>query len=296
LRVAYHPWPGYAPLRLAESLGWWNGTPFLQGVHTHSASASRAALQSGQAEVAALTLDETLRACAQGLPLQVVALFNLSYGADVVLARPGLPVNHWRGARLGLEAGSVGELMASSWLQHAGLEPDAIERVHLPIDQQEAAWQRGDIDLLVTCEPVATRLQRAGAQRLYDSSALPPDRPIIDVLAAHRKALLPHTAALRTLVAHVFDAQRHLHYLPEDSSYRLAPWLQLPRTDVLSAFAGLRLLSLSDNRDWLLGSPAPLQRAAAGLAVFLHAHDLLPSATLPDEFIVANYLSAALLP
>lgn len=290
LTIAYHPWPGYAPLKLADSLGWWDDGR-LRSLPTGSASASRQALASGHAQAAALTLDEVLMALADGLPLRVIGLFSLSHGADVVLARPGDTARpRWAGARLGYEAAAVGELMLASWLEFVDMKADALQLMHLPYDQHERAWLAGEVDLLVTFEPVASRLQAAGAVRLFDSSQLPEERPIADVLAVLLPHIGPQRQMLRRLLGDVLAAQRHLLGLPVDSSYRLAPWLDVPRPQVMQLFSGLRLTGWVDNRHWLLGEPAPLQRAARELAAFLQRAGLRAPERVPDAIIVADFL------
>ncbi|MDM7457718.1 MAG: ABC transporter substrate-binding protein [Tepidimonas sp.] len=289
LTVAFHPWPGYAPLHLADHLGWWEDGP-LAARRTASASASRMALAEGHAQAAALTLDETLQSIANGTPLRIVAVFNQSLGADVVLARPGFETpSRWRGARLGLESGAVGQLMADSWLQHHGLPSSHVQAVHLTYDEHTRAWQRGDVDLLVTCEPVASHLRGLGAIRVFDSSQLPAQRPILDVLAVHRDALRQHAGAVRTLVGHIFLAQRHLHAQSLDAAYRLAPWLDLPRSRVWTAFSGLRLTDWVENRRWLIGDPPPMLIAAQSLCEVLQKIPL-PATPLPAKLIARQFL------
>ncbi len=290
LTIAWHPWPGYAPLQLAHSLGWWDGQP-LQRLATGSASESLAQLRAGRAQAAALTLDEVLGAHANGLPLRVVAVFNVSEGADVVLTRPerSTPAQ-WRGARLGHEDGAVGELMTGAWLAAVGLQRDEVQMVLAPFDQHEALWARGEVDVLVTFEPVATRLQQRGAVRIFDSSLLPADTAIVDVLAVHPDSLPSQASAGRALLRQCFAAQRHLHVLPVDSAYRLAPWLDLPRETLWTSFRGLRLTDWTDNRAWLLGPPPRLTAVAASLTRAMHADGLLPRAETPQNVIATDWL------
>ncbi|MFN3828964.1 MAG: ABC transporter substrate-binding protein [Tepidimonas ignava] len=290
LTVACHPWPGYAPIRLAHSLGWWDDGA-VRPLATGSSSESRQALQAGRAQAAALTLDEVLTASAEGLALHVVGLFNLSHGADVVLARPGYTAaSRWPGARVGYEAGAVGTLMAQSWLEQAGLRWRDVVAVTVPFDLHETAWRNGAVDLLVTFEPLATRLRRLGGTLVYDSSQLPPERPIVDVLAVRDDALYGHRSALRRLLADVLAAQQHLLNLPVDSAYRLAPWLGLSRDEVPTAFAGLRLTRWEDQRAWLVGTPPKLLVAARALARFLHGAGLRAHGHVPDDLVDARLL------
>ncbi len=290
LTVAWHPWPGYAPLQLAHSLGWWADQP-LRRLATGSASENLALLRDGRAQAAALTLDEVLGAHATGLALRVVGVLDVSEGADVVLSRPERSTpGQWRGVRLGHEAGAVGELMASAWLAAVGLRHDEVRMIYATVDQHEAIWMRGDVDVLVTFEPVATRLQQRGAVRIFDSRMLARDTAIVDVLAAHPRALRAHAAAGRTLLRQCFAAQRHLHALPVDSAYRLAPWLDLPRETLWTAFRGLRLADWADNRDWLVGPPPRLPDVASALTRVMHANGLLPAAEVPQGLMATDWL------
>lgn len=279
LTVAYHPWPGYAPLELARSLGWWP-EELIAVRPTTSATVSAELLRTGEVHAAALTLDEALRLHAQ-LPLTAVALFNHSQGADVVLGRePWRPDFAERRWRVGVETGAVGELMLSAWLAAAGLPRDAVTVVSVTPDGHETAWWSGEIDALVTYEPVAHHLEGYGAHRWFDSSMLPASTPILDLLVVRSDAVRPR-AALTALVAALFAAQRHWRELPVDAAYRLAPWLQVPRGEVAATLRGLVLTDWRANRAWLIGDPPPLARAAEALTAWLVAHGLLerPPAT-----------------
>lgn len=287
LTVAYYPWGGYAPLQLVHSLGWLGPTHF-QALDTGSATGSVAALRNGQAQAAALTLDELLQARAQGLPLQLVALLDLSVGADVVLGRPELQnLIDLKGRRLGLETGAVGQLMAVHALRSVGLSAADVQLVPLPYDQHLAAWQAGQVDALVTFEPAASRLLRLGARRLFDSRQLPNDLLIADVLAVHRDALPQQSLHLSELLRALFRAQHHFHSMTLDAQYRLAPWLGLPPDQVLTAFKGVRLTKWAENRQQLFGQPAPLAQAADRLNRFMASQGLLPRPA-PLEGLIAN--------
>lgn len=274
LGLAYHPWPGYAPLELARNMGWWQDR--VRAVPTVSASQSVEALRSGQAQAAALTLDEALLAHAGGLPLAVVAVFNVSAGADVVLGHDAITRGGLRpGLRVGHEAGMVGELMAASWLETLGMKRDQIVPVHLTANRHEAAWRLREVDVLVTYEPMATRLVAQGARRLFDSRALPPERPIADVLVVRQDRLAAHAQALNTLMPLLFEGQRHIRELPTDTAHRLGRWLGLPVNGVVDSFRGLRLTGWTDNREWLAGATPRLPSVERALGEFMQAHGLL---------------------
>lgn len=289
LALAYHPWSGYAPLHLLHQLKLL-APDVLRTLDTNSASESMALLRSGQVQAAALTLDEVLLARAQGVSLTVVALLDISAGADMVLGHPHLQnLSLLKGKRVGHETGAVGELMFHSLLSAAQLPPSAVTSVAVPVDDHESAWLSGKVDAVVTFEPAAGRLLKAGAVRLFDSRQLPKDLVIADVLAVLTPALDTQADHIRQLLQALFRAQNHLHTHLLDSQYRLAPWIGLPPAQVMSAFAGLRLTRWPENRSQLTGDPPPLARTAQSLAAFLQTQQLV-SGPIPLDHIINGTL------
>ena len=88
LRFGIHPWIGYEPLYLARDFNWLPDTVAL--VPGTSAKDSMEGLISGALDGAALTLDETIRVRSSGLELLVVAVADVSAGADVLMVKPSI--------------------------------------------------------------------------------------------------------------------------------------------------------------------------------------------------------------
>lgn len=287
LRIAAHVWPGYELMFLARSLGWLP-EDLVRLIETRSASDSLAALARGEAEGAALTLDEVLRARASGIPLSVVLVFDISAGADVVLARPHVAtLRKLAGRRIGVETSALGALMLYKLLEAAGLTLQDVTVVPLAIDNHLSAWDQEQLDALVTYEPVASKLEARGLLRLFDSRALP--NTIFDVLAVRGDALKTHAAAVRMLVAAHFRGLRHLQTNPQDASYRMAARLNLPANAVYQSFSGMQLPSLDINRH-LLAPAGELRAAAAQLVPLMRESGMLPRADdlahlMSDDFL-----------
>lgn len=261
LTIGLHPWPGYEPLYLARDFGWLpKGVALRPG---DNAGESLAGLQRGELDGAALTLDEVLKARAEGLPLTVVLVFNDSVGADMVLARPEITsLAELAGARIAVERSAVGNLVLFKLLKAAGLTVDQLEVRDLPPDRQLAAWRRGEIDAAVTYKPVASQLMREGAHSLYDSSQFPD--MILDVLAVRRDRLRGRTARLEALVAAHFRSLAHLRISREDAMRRIAAWRGLSFDEVRASYAGMELPGAIGNRRYF-GAEGRLQVAATAL-------------------------------
>jgi NitT/TauT family transport system substrate-binding protein len=273
LRVATIPWPGYESIHLAQSLGHLDAGQ-VRLVELVSASQTSKSLRSGAVDAALLTLDETLSLMQEGADLRVVLLMDVSDGADVVLARPGIgTLQELRGKRIGAETGAIGAVMLDAMLTASGLTVADLQVIDMPVNEHENAFVKGRVDAIVTFEPARTKLLGQGAKVLFDSSRIP--GRIIDVLAVRAEALDAHPRALNTLVAAHFKALDHLARQPQDAAVRLAPYLRVTPEQVLAQFVGIKLPGLAENREQLSGPVPPLQRKAGELAELMLRQGLL---------------------
>lgn len=258
LTIGLHPWPGYEPLYLARAFGWLSDEVVLR--EGGSAGDSLAGLRRGELDGAALTLDEVLKARAEGIPLTVVAVCDDSVGADMVLARPGFAtLGALAGGRIAVEQTAVGNLVLSHFLAAAGLSRDDLRVVDMPPNEQLTAWHAGEIEAAITYEPVASRLLREGAVRLYDSSQFPD--VILDVLAVRQDRLRGRKGAVSALVAGHFRGLDHLRVSPQDAMRRIGAWRGLDFEEVRASYAGLELPGRAGNLDYF-GPEGDLARAA----------------------------------
>jgi ABC-type nitrate/sulfonate/bicarbonate transport system substrate-binding protein len=172
-RIAANIWPGYEPLHLAAKLGYFAPLPVT--VHEMpSSSASLHAFRNRTVDAAALTLDETLLLAQDGIDLRIILILDVSNGADVLMARPEItqPAD-LRGRRIGVENTALGAYVLSRALEQAGLLPTEVQVVSLTVDRHEEAYLTGEVDAVVTFEPVRTKLLDRGARILFDSRRLP---------------------------------------------------------------------------------------------------------------------------
>lgn len=290
--VAAHVWPGYELMFLAHNEGWLDAGK-ARLVETASATDSLQALAAGKVDAAALTLDEVLTARAKGIPLSVVMIFDVSAGADMMVARPGIrQLSGVKEQRVGFEKGAVGSLMLANALSAAGLAREDVRLVPLTIDQHRDAWVRHRLDALITYEPMASQLLAQGANRLFDSRQIP--NTIVDVLAIRSDTLdHDHAAAIRHLISAHFRALDHLSRNPQDAAYRMASRLGMPASGVLPAFKGLLLPDAAENRRMLAGAAPQLLDTARRVSAIMVKEELLPrddtfTALVCDEFLPSD--------
>ncbi|MHB1374710.1 MAG: ABC transporter substrate-binding protein [Thauera sp.] len=248
LTVGIHPWPGYEPLYLARAFGWLPDYVHLR--EGGAASDSVAAMKAGELDAAALTLDEVLAVRASGVALTVVLVFDVSVGADAVMARSGIEhVADIAGRRIAVERGAVGELVLYNLLGAAGLTEADVTLLDIAPDSQLEAWRRGEIDVAIGYEPVTSLLGREGARRLFDSRQFP--GVIFDVLAVRSDRLAVRRDQLDALLSAHFRALDHLRVNREDALRRIGAWRGLSLEEAERSFAGLNLPDLAGNRAYL---------------------------------------------
>lgn len=292
MTIASQVWPGYELMFLARQEGWLPAQD-LRLLETASATASLAALADHRADGAALTLDEVLRARSAGIALNIVLVFDISAGADMLLARPEIHgLADLAGKRIGVEQSALGALMLHKILAAASLSKSAVTPVPVNVDGHLETWHQGKLDALITYEPTASRLLAEGARRLYDSREMPDT--IFDVLAIKPEAVARHPEALAALVAGHFRALQHLRHNPQDAAHRMAARMTIPAGEVLAAYRGLELPDLHANRYLLDDGESRLLAAARELLQVMQATGLLSKAVSLTDLVSDDFLPVAI--
>jgi len=273
LRLGKHVWPGYALLSLGADLGALDES-LVKIVNTPSASASIRSLEGGVLDAACLTIDEVLTARESGLPLTVVAVVDVSLGADVLLA-PG-DVTHvasLNGLRIGVEQTAVGAVMLDAALRAASLTATDVTVVYSAINEHEDFLKAGKIDAVVTYEPVKSRLLGTGMREVFSSAAIP--GKIIDTIAARADFAKDNPANVTALVKGFFVGRDAWVGSPASHSDRLGQILGLPATAVAASFDGLLLPDLAENRRWFAGAPSRIEGVVKDISEVLLMAGLL---------------------
>lgn len=271
LRFGIHPWVGYEPLYLADDFNWLPETVAL--VPGNSAKDSMEGLLSGTLDGAALTLDETLRVCSKGLELVAVAVADVSAGADVLMVKPSITeLAALEGQRIAVELDGVSGIMLFKILEVAGLGPEDVIKVDMPVSQHAQAWSRGAVDASVCYEPTASLIENAGGVRLFDSRDIP--ETIFDLLVVTRKAADRNARAVRDLVTGHFTGLQHLVRSMHDSVYRIATRQGISPDEVRAALASVMLPDLAANQRYL-SAAGPIENMVGSLSRLMLAEGMI---------------------
>jgi NitT/TauT family transport system substrate-binding protein len=281
LSIALHPWPGYEFMRLASRSGLIDATAKI--VDTVTVQQSLEMLTNGTVDGAGLTLDQVLGLRRSGHDIVVALVFDVSAGADVLLAVPQInSLGVLRGKTIGVERSTLGEIMLAKVLESAELDRSDIEVTYIDEDHV-AAWDRGGLDAIITYDPARSQLRSRGLRQIFDSRRLP--RLIVDVLGVRRSSADRKSSALRKLNAVHFALLDEWKRSPVDLAYRLATMLSFSPEVVIDSYAGLDLPDAVYNRRYLtppaLEMTAAAQEIAAILAFPVPANDIFVAEFLP---------------
>lgn len=291
LTVASHVWPGYEFMFLAQNLGYLDNN-LVQLCKTQSASESLEQILAKEVDGAALTLDEVLLARSRGEKLSIVQVLDISAGADMVMAKPGIASpRDLKGKTIGVETGALGEVMLHHLLTASDLEKTDVQVVRSKIDQHFSDWKSNKFDAIITYEPVASQIGALGAHCIFDSRALP--NTILDVLAIREDSLALRDG-IRHLIAGHFKGLDHYLNNHVDAIYRMSERLSLPVAEVDDAFRGLVLPDLRNNHKLMFGDPSVVLQTARKVSAIMLEAGILPREDNLHELLKPEFLSSSL--
>lgn len=271
IRIGSNRWLGYAPIYLADDLGW-TAPSGIRLVEYPNTTGVLRGFRNGMLDAAMLTLDETLllQDSAAELDLEIILVTNVSAGADALFARAPLTrLKDLAGQRIGVENTALGAYFLSRVLDQAGLRIDDLQVVSLPVHEQAAAFAAGDVDAVITFASEGPSLESKGARRIFDSRQLPGE--IVDVLVVDRQRVTREQR--RRLRALWFDALRTWQDNRGETDPRLHARLGLTPMALQVTLDGLLMGDRAVNREWF--DEGQLQQSIGQLSQYLRERRLL---------------------
>lgn len=271
IRIGSNRWLGYAPIYLADDLGW-TAPSGIRLVEYPNTTGVLRGFRNGMLDAAMLTLDETLllQDSAAELDLEIILVTNVSAGADALFARAPLTnLKDLAGHRIGVENTALGAYFLSRVLDQAGLRIDDLQVVSLPVHEQAAAFAAGDVDAVITFASEGPTLESKGARRIFDSRRLPGE--IVDVLVVDRQRVTREQR--RRLRALWFDALRTWQDNRGETDPRLHARLGLTPMALQVTLDGLLMGDRAVNLQWF--DEGQLQQSIGQLSQYLRERRLL---------------------
>lgn len=275
LRLGTNVWIGYEPLYLARHENFISEDRVQLVEYANSSDVLRG-LKTGVLDAGALTLDEVinLQSEVSGNEFVIVHVMDISHGADAIVARPPVTqLDEIAGQRLGFEVTALGSYFLQRAMDIAGLSLDTLDRVNVEIDDQLNAWRRGDIDVVVTFDPVRMQLLNEGANEVFSSRDIPGE--IVDLLVVRRSLVQQQPELIRHIIDGWFQAVALLQEDPVYAYPLMDQRLRLGQDGIAAAYDGIRIPSRDEVAAMVTGpSPRMIQAADTMQRIMLQS-DLL---------------------
>jgi len=260
-------WPGYEPAYIARELGFLKENQVHLAEFTNTTEVLRA-FRNGKLHIAGLTLDEALGLRKDIPDLQIFLVADYSNGADVLMAgRDIKKLEQLKGKRIGVEKTALGAYFLSLILREARLSGKDIRVVSLPLDEQVKAYRSGLVDAVVTFGLSIGKLQREGADVLFDSSKIP--GRIVDTLVVRASDAVAHEAHLHEFANAWFRGLSVIQHNPAYAHPFMAQREQVSQTEIASTLNGLLLLDRHDNFKQIAGNPPALLETSTEIQLTL---------------------------
>ncbi|SKB13238.1 conserved exported hypothetical protein [Planktothrix sp. PCC 11201] len=275
LLVGVNNWPGFAPLYLAEQLGYYQNSS-IHIVDYPSTTEVSSGLRSGNLQAGGMSIDETLILAETFPEVRAIMLIDVSNGADVILGKPELKtLADIKGKKVGVENTALGAYILSRGLDKAGLSLQDITVVSLGYSEHEAAFKQGEVDAVVTFEPVRSNLLATGAKVLFDSSKIPGE--VVDMLVVRQDILETQSKNLEQLVRGWFMALDYFKKEPENAAEIMAKRGGITAKEFLSSLKLLSFFTPIENKKLLSQTDPSLVNSAKKLSKLMQNKELLQS-------------------
>jgi len=258
LKLAHSTWVGYGPFYIARDKGFFKEEGVdIELTIMEDTPSKMGALQAGQVDLVASTVDEFPIYMPPGKLLRYILAVDNSKGGDGIVAHKDIKsVTDLKGKKVAFETGSVSQFFFNAVLKQTGMSESDVEVVNMTATDSGVAFVAGQVDAAVTWEPALSQGANSENGHLLLSSA---DKPglIADVIAVTPETAIKHQAELKAFVRAWYRALEFIKTNPDEADQIMAHgvggWLADPAV-FKQTLAGIEYLDKSSNQTFF-GSP-----------------------------------------
>lgn len=281
LRLGTNLWPGYEPLYLARDMGFIDKNEIRLVEYVSNSEVIRGFVNRN-IDAAALTLDEALLVKQRGLDIRIILVTDISHGGDAIIGRTNdQTLADLKGKRIGVEGSALGAYFITRALKESGLALDDVHIENLHVNEHEAAFLSGQVDAVVTFEPVRTSLLHKGGKELFTSRQIPGE--IVDVIVVTEDAVSRQAGHISSLVNGWFRALDYLQASPMAAAKIIDLRQKIGPQKVIESYEGMKMPDRQENIRFLLGETATLKVVADQLQRVMLSQELLSAPIDVDD-------------
>lgn len=260
LRIASSPWPGYEPLYLANEIGYLTADQATL-YELPSFDITLEAFRNRSADIATLTLDETLELLQDGVKLRILAVMDVSNGADAVMASPKVKtLADLKGKRIAITNIPLGVYMLSRLLDAAKLTRADVTVIPSAESKHVEMFRQGKADVFITFEPFKAKLAALGAHSIFDSSDIPNE--IFDLMLVHEDAYQQRREEVCDVARQWFRTLDYIEQSPDAAAGKIGKRLGVTAAEYHRMMDGIKIPGLQENLV-LIGGGEPAILVAA---------------------------------
>ena len=246
LRIGMNTWPGYEPFVFAKEQGFLAENVKISRVA--SATDVIKSFKSDIIDVACITLDEAIILQNRSEEaIKIITIMDFSTGGDAVISKKEIKsMVELKGKRVGVESSALGAFMISRAVDLTpNLKMNDLKIINLGYEHQEAEFKKGNVDAVVTFEPVKTNLLQGNAHVIFDSTQIPGE--ILDVMVVKEKTILTKKTALQSLVNGWYKSIEYISNNQDKSLQKMAKYEHISYQEFKTAYNGIKVPSLIEN-------------------------------------------------
>ena len=263
LTIGAAPWPTFEFAFLADELGYLDKSKYSL-LELTSPTGVIQAFQTSKLDVAFVSLDEVLTLISLGVDLKIISIVDTSIGGDALLAKPEIKTLEqlkWRA--IGYENKAAGALLLDEVFTLTGLNNQTVQLYEIKQNEVKDAYIKGNIEALVTREPIKQELLALGAHELINSSSL--SLPITHVIIARTDVVKQQELQIVNFLKKYYRAREFYEKNKDDALTAMSVRLQLYPYLLEKAFLNVNLIDAKQALVRLSGSPSNMELQAKQL-------------------------------
>lgn len=247
INIASSTWTGYAPLYIASAKNIWSKHGLNVNFTDVEDPVQRLnALNAGQLQGMASTVDAFARAQSQGVPAVEIFPIDASVGGDGILAKNSIQsVQDLKGKTVAVNQGSVSEWFLGQVLKRNGMSLSDVNEQNMTSGQAGATFVAGKVDVAVTWEPWLSRAAKTSFGHVLVSSAKYPDL-IMDSFAFRKDFIQKYPGTVSDFVKAYYEAYDYLQSNPSDAQATVGTAVKESASDVQGDLSTMKIFGLSD--------------------------------------------------
>lgn len=250
--IAYTPWTGYGALFVAKEKGMFKNKGVdveLQAIE--GVGDRKQALVAGKIQAMAASLDVSVSAAGEGVPMKFVWAFDASNGADGLIVKKGKGIEKiadLKGKEVAFHRGSSSHFFLTTLLEKNGLKESDIKAVDMKASEAASAFMAGKVDAAVTWEPHLGKAKAAGEIVLATSKDTP--GLIADVLAFREDMVKNNPETVQAVVAALAEATDFMNKNPDETNKILADAFKMKPEEVAADIKTVKFYDLKENLEF----------------------------------------------